>query len=302
MMGYTHGWFRSMIQSIHPNVFVMSEMITMQTLKHCPNHASLWCHPLETAPSLQIAGASVELVREIKDQLIALPFEHINLNAGCPSPQVGQACMGAAMMYYPEITRDVLRELLETNKAISIKTRLAVDDKGDEFWEHWFNTVLASGVEDIFLHARTAILSGLNPAQNRQIPPLRYDRALEIASMYPDLSWVLNGGLNTIELIERYRFHEDLRGVMLGRIAYQDPMIFWKLAEKDGVADVRRIKLWLASVQEDVLCYRMIGALLSLTKGLKNSKKLRESIVLSKGKKYNTAELMDQLFESHIKK
>lgn len=302
MMGYTHGWFRSMIQAVHPKVQVMSEMITLQSLKYCPNHMSLWIHPLETNPILQVAASSVQIVSEVLEKLDELKFTHINLNAGCPSSTVGQGCMGATMIKYPSQTRDVLKELMKSNKHISIKTRLGVDDMTDSDWDAWFDTVLESGVSEVYIHARIALLNGLNPSQNRSIPPLRYDRALELANKHPQLSWVLNGGLNEFDPINHYRFHNDLSGVMLGRIAYQNPMLFWRLAQMDGVADFSNIEKWFESVDEGVLCFRKIAALLPLTKGLVGAKGLRDDIASHRDKKYDSKHLLSKLYELYVEK
>lgn len=297
MMGYTHGWFRAMIQAIHPQVRVMTEMVTLHTLKHCPNHPSLWQHPLESDPALQIAASSPELVKELRERLAGLPFTHINLNAGCPSAQVGSGCMGAAMLYHPEVTRDVLSALAETGKVVSIKTRLGVDEQDDQQWDQWFEVVKDSGVKEIFLHARQA-LTRLNPAQNRSIPPLRYDRASEIASKHKDHKWILNGGLRSIESIEPYRNTSEFKGVMLGRLCYQDPMSFWQLAKTDGVADFTRIDRWFESF-EGKLCSSRVTALLALSKGLRNASELRESITKSKGTDFDARKLRDLLFEKY---
>ena len=297
MMGYTHGWFRAMIQALHPDVHVMTEMLTLKTLHYRVDHPALWVHPLESYPALQIATGSVEDVAMLQDVLMRLPMQHINLNAGCPSPHVGQARMGAMMRHDAELTRNVLSELKKTGKTISLKTRLGVDDNTDAMWEEWLEDVLHSGVDTIFLHARIALLNGLNPAQNRSIPPLRYDRAEEIFSQYPQIQWVVNGGINTIAEIDAWRAKSFCSGVMLGRVAYQNPLIFLRIAQQEGIASQQRFKLWLDSVEDGVLCSRKIVCLLALTKGFKNAKRLRQSIVEHKGKKWSTMPLYEAFIE-----
>ena len=300
MMSYTNGWFRSMIQALHPNVIVMTEMITLQALKHAPLQRTLWCHPLERDTILQVASGSILHVEELQQALIKLPFQHINLNAGCPSDRVEQGLMGAVMMLHPELTTKVLTALLATKKTISIKTRLGVNDQSDSMWEEWLQTVLTSGVKDVFLHARQALLNGINPSQNRTIPPLRYERVLSIAKQYPEINWVINGGLNDIETIQELRACSELSGVMLGRVAYQCPMIFWQLAKLDNVADLSRLDRWFETVADKILCAQMITALLALTQGLENAKKIRNDIVEHKGKVYHTGPLKDLMWKTYI--
>lgn len=297
MMGYTHGWFRSMVQALHPGVSVMTEMLTLQTLKYqTRDHPTLWVHPLEHDTALQIATGSVENVQELITVLQALPMQHINLNAGCPSSSVGQGCMGAMLMHHPELCRGILSALLESGKTVSLKTRLGVDDHTDDMWEQWFEEVVSSGVKDVFLHARIALLKGLSPAQNRSIPPLRYDRAEAIFNKYSHIRWVVNGGIQTVEDIQHWRT-KACSGVMLGRIAYNNPMVFWQLACLDGVADKNRVRQWCESIEAEVLCARSIVALLALTKGIAGAKKLRQHIVAHKGKKLPGTSFSDAIME-----
>lgn len=292
MMGYTNAWFRAMIQAIHSDVSVMTEMVTLYTLKHVKSPRSVWKHPLEKNTALQVACGSLGILADVFDLLSHIDFDHINLNAGCPSAQVGKGVMGASMLYYPELTCDILQGLMKTGKHISLKTRLGIDNKGDVFWDDWFAKVSSSGVKQIFLHAREAIL-GLNTVQNRSIPPLRYDRAESIMLKNFDKDWVLNGGLKDIESVLKYK--EVFSGVMIGRASYNDPGLFWSLAKIDGCADFSFIKRWLSCVEDYELTSEMIVCLLVLTKGLRNAKAIRDSIVSSKGQKYKTGFLSDML-------
>lgn len=300
MMGYTHGWFRSMIQALHPRVRVMTEMVSAQAIRYAPQQLGLWVHPLESEPALQLACAQLSDLVAIEERLALLPYTHINLNAGCPSGRVAVGGMGACMMYAPERTREILAHLGVLGYHASLKTRLAVDDCSDNFWDAWCQTVLTSGVSEIFLHARAALLSGLNPSQNRHIPPLRYDRAYEIASQHPEVAWVLNGGIKTCEQIVAFRCDPVYSGLMLGRVAYQHPKIFWDMACMDGVADFSNIERWMASVSEVAMNSGMICALLALSKGVSGARVLRQAIVASKGKKFDTRPLLEAVYESYI--
>jgi len=295
MMGYTHGWFRAMIQALHPGVEVMTEMVSLAALKHKRHHPTLWQHPLERGTSIQIATGCDKEVRDLLGYLDGLPYTHINLNAGCPSPQVGKAKMGAILMHHPALTRSILSELRTLDKKISLKTRLGVDDKSDADWEVWLEAVLTSGIGDVFLHARIALLEGLNPAQNRSIPPLRYERAREIFSQYPSINWVINGGINEFSDVLYWR-HTCL-GVMLGRVAYQNPMLMYRLALHDGLADPRRLKSWFDSVEDTPLTAPIITCLLALCRGFSGAKALRETITEHKDKRWDAGRLYDALLE-----
>lgn len=301
MMGYTHGWFRSMIQALHPEAYVMTEMVTAQALLYGAHPATLWIHPLEHAPVMQLACGSADECRLIVDRLASMPFSHLNLNAGCPSGRVALGSMGASMMYDASRTREVLSAMCATGHEVSLKTRLSVDDCSDEAWDDWCDVVMTSGIHQVFLHARSAILGGLNPAQNRRIPPLRYDRASEIAQSRPSVQWVLNGGLSSVTEILSCRDNGPYAGVMLGRVAYQCPEVFWRLAVKDGLADFARLAQWGESVSSEPLTAPMVCALLALTKSFPSARALRQAIVDSKGKKFNTAPLLEALHERYTK-
>ena len=293
MMGYTHGWFRSLIQALHPEVSVMTEMVTLQSLKYCPNHRALWLHPLEQHTAVQIATGSSQDVEAMLPYLADLPMTHINLNAGCPSAQVGQALMGASMMHHPQLTKDILSQLKTLDKKISLKTRLGVDDHTDAQWEAWLEHVLSSGIQDVFLHARIALLQGLNPAQNRSIPPLRYDRAQAIFQKYPHIQWVINGGIKTFE--DTVYWLSQCDGVMLGRVSYQDPLLFYHLAKHEGKADIMRLRLWLDVVEDTPLTAPIITCLLALTKNLPHARTLRDTITSHKGKRMDCGKLFDAI-------
>ena len=158
-------------------------------------------------------------------------YDEINLNVGCPSDRVQNGRFGACLMAEPELVADCVSAMREvTDIPITVKTRIGIDDQDSyEFLTKFVSTVSEKGgCEQFTIHARKAWLSGLSPKENREIPPLDYDRAYQIKKDFSDLVIAVNGGVTTLEQTKEHLQHLD--GVMIGREAYHSPFI---LAEVD---------------------------------------------------------------------
>ncbi|PTP39506.1 tRNA dihydrouridine(20/20a) synthase DusA [Vibrio splendidus] len=158
-------------------------------------------------------------------------YDEINLNVGCPSDRVQNGRFGACLMAEPELVADCVSAMKEvTDIPITVKTRIGIDDQDSyEFLTKFVSTVSEKGgCEQFTIHARKAWLSGLSPKENREIPPLDYDRAYQIKKDFSDLVIAVNGGVTTLEQTKEHLQHLD--GVMIGREAYHSPFI---LAEVD---------------------------------------------------------------------
>ena len=155
-------------------------------------------------------------------------YDEINLNVGCPSDRVQRGSFGACLMLEPELVRDCVSAMLDAvDIPVTVKTRLGVDDHYSYQYMSDFVGLLAdAGCSTFIMHARKAILAGLSPKQNRDVPPLHYDWVYRLKQESPGLEIVINGGINSLAAIGDHLPHVD--GVMLGRAAYQTP---WLLAE-----------------------------------------------------------------------
>src|SRR4029453_4434539 len=153
-----------------------------------------------------------------------LGYDEINLNVGCPSERVQSGRFGACLMAEPELVSDCVRAMrsaVPLDLPVTIKCRIGIDDRDDYvFFERFVATVAAAGVEVFNVHARKAVLAGLSPRENRDIPPLRYEVPQRLKRERPDLTVVLNGGLCTIEQARQWAPHFD--GLMFGRQVCQD--------------------------------------------------------------------------------
>jgi tRNA-dihydrouridine synthase A len=194
--------------------------------------------------ALQLGGSDPDRLAEATRLAAGYGYAEINLNVGCPSDRVQSGRFGACLMAEPVLVADCMAAIqAATDLPVTVKCRIGIDDMDPESGlDKFVDTVAAAGVTVIYLHARKAWLNGLSPKENRDIPPLDYDRAFRLAGRRPDLDIILNGGLDTVDVVmpELGRF----AGVMLGRSAYRTPMILADLlAAMDGRPMLSRLEI-----------------------------------------------------------
>jgi tRNA-dihydrouridine synthase A len=182
-------------------------------------------HPV----ALQLGGCNpAELAKAARIGTQA-GYAEINLNVGCPSDRVKNGSFGACLMLKPALVADCVRSMREaTPLPITVKCRIGIDERDDyEFFAAFVDSVAAAGIDALIVHARAAILAGLSPKQNREIPPLKYDFVHRLKRERPELTLILNGGLSDATLIATQA--AGLDGVMLGRAAYHRPALLAEL-------------------------------------------------------------------------
>jgi tRNA-dihydrouridine synthase A len=181
---------------------------------------------------LQLGGADRNDLARCADAGAARGYDEINLNVGCPSDRVQNARFGACLMAEPELVAACVRAMRASAPVpITVKTRVGIDRQDSyEFLRRFVAAVAGAGCRTVILHARNAWLSGLSPKENRELPPLRYDRAHRIKTEFPELEVVVNGGIRTLGQALAQLAAVD--GVMIGREAYQNP---YALAEWERV-------------------------------------------------------------------
>lgn len=222
MIDWTYTHFRVLMRMIAPNALLYTEMQTTGAIENNPHRALLYSaieHPL----ALQIGGADKTSL--VKSAILAEQqgFCEINLNLGCPSDKVQAGRFGACMMAEPVLVADCLSSI---KKAVSIpvtaKTRIGIDEQDSyAFFSTFVARLIDAGCDKLIVHARKAWLTGLNPKQNRTIPPLHYDFAYKIKQAFPSIPVVINGNINSINDINAHIPAVD--GVMLGRLACKNP-------------------------------------------------------------------------------
>ena len=188
--------------------------------------------------ALQVASNSPTELKQATRLAIEWGYDEINLNTGCPSCKLTQAGVGAYMIKQPQLTAECIAAMKSISNAggisriaVTLKTRLGVDDWDDDEKLHYFiEQTQQAGVDRVIIHARKAWLKGLNPAQNRNTPPLDYERVARLKKAFPDLPIILNGGINNIgELTAQL---DKFDGVMIGRAAYRQPLMLQEIAHR----------------------------------------------------------------------
>lgn len=152
-------------------------------------------------------------------------YDEINLNCGCPSERVQRGAFGACLMAEPALVADCVKAMRDAVSIdVTVKHRIGIDQIDSyEFVRDFVGTIADAGCKTFIVHARNAILKGLSPKENREIPPLRYERAYQLKRDFPALEIIVNGGIKTVEEIDLHLEHVD--GVMLGREAYHNPYL-----------------------------------------------------------------------------
>lgn len=231
MMDWTDRHCRYFLRLISRRSRLYTEMITSGALVHgdVPHHLDF--DPAEHPLGLQLGGSDPAMLAACARLGARWGYDEINLNCGCPSERVQTGSFGACLMGEPTTVADCVKAMRDAvTIPVTVKHRIGLDDGDDyAFVRDFVGTVAASGCEVFIVHARNAVLKGLTPKENREVPPLRYEVVRRLKRDFPALTFVLNGGLSDWDAIERELAHVD--GVMLGRVAYHDPYFF---AQGDG--------------------------------------------------------------------
>ena len=230
MMDWTDRHCRYFLRLISRHARLYTEMITAPALMHgdVPRHLDF--DPAEHPLALQLGGSDPRQLAHAARLGERWGYDEINLNCGCPSERVQTGSFGACLMAEPALVADCVRAMRDAVRVpVTVKHRIGLDhDERYAFVRDFVGTVAEAGCGVFIVHARNAVLKGLSPKENREIPPLRYDVAARLKRDFPALTVVLNGGLADWGAVERERAPVD--GVMLGRAAYHNPYL---LAEAD---------------------------------------------------------------------
>ena len=246
MVDRTDRNFRNFVRMINKDVLLYTEMITAQAILNGDLDYILGFDEVEHPIVLQIAATNPEEAYKAVKIAEKYNYDEINLNVGCPSDRVSGNMMGAYLMAFPKEVANIVKAMKEaTGKPISIKHRIGIDGKNilpasfertllDKYEDmvNFINTTKEIGVNKYIIHARIAILAGLDPKQNRSIPPLRYDEVYRVKKEYPELHIEINGGIKSVKEIDEHLNSVD--SVMLGREIYDNPMILTEFGKYYG--------------------------------------------------------------------
>ena len=228
MMDWTDRHCRYFHRLLAPSALLYTEMVTTGAIIHGDTDRFLAYNPEEHPLALQLGGCDPADLADCARIAEKRGYDEINLNVGCPSDRVQRGRFGACLMLEADLVRDCIAAMLDAVQIpVTVKTRLGVDDHDSyQFMSDFVGKVAESGCTVFIMHARKALLEGLSPKQNREVPPLHYDWVYRLKQESPGLEIVINGGIDSLVAIEEHLEHVD--GVMLGRAAYQNP---WLLAE-----------------------------------------------------------------------
>jgi tRNA-dihydrouridine synthase A len=231
MMDWSDRHCRYFFRRLSPNSMVYTEMITSGALVHGDVDRHLRFSAEEHPVALQLGGSDPAALGHCARLGESYGYDEINLNCGCPSERVRNGAFGACLMAEPELVADCVRAMREAVRIpVTVKHRLGIDSSEDfGFVRRFVEVVAQAGCSTFVVHARNAILKGLSPKENREVPPLRYEHAYRLKQAFPDLQIIVNGGIDGVDAAQAHLRHAD--GVMLGRIAYHDPYV---LAQTDA--------------------------------------------------------------------
>ena len=230
MMDWTDRHYRYFARLISSHTVLYTEMVTSGAITFGDQDRHLSFNKQEHPIALQLGGSNIKELVECTKIAEQRHYDEVNLNVGCPSDRVQNNMIGACLMGHAELVRDCLKAMSEASAIpVTIKHRIGIDDDdNEEFLFDFVDTVQQSGCTTFIVHARKAILNGLSPKQNRDVPPLIYDRVYRLKQAFPHLEIIINGGIKTVDDVKQHLSFVD--GVMIGREAYQNP---WLLADID---------------------------------------------------------------------
>lgn len=212
--------------------FLYTEMLHANAVLKGDTEKLLNHHPDEHPLVLQLGGSDPSALAEASSISEKFGYSEVNLNVGCPSSKVQKGRFGAVLMKEPKLVAKCISQMKEaTTLPVTVKCRIGVDDMDQNIHlDNFINEVSSAGCNTFIIHARKAWLKGLSPKDNREIPPLNYERVYKLKNTFPDLKFIINGGIKSLHESSIHLQHVD--GVMIGREAYENPLL---LAEVDSV-------------------------------------------------------------------
>jgi tRNA-dihydrouridine synthase A len=230
MMEWTDRHCRSFHRLFTRRALLYTEMLTTGAIIHGDRDRFLKFGPAEHPVAIQFGGSDPRALAACARIAEEFGYDEVNFNVGCPSDRVQEGRFGACLMAEPQLVGDCVAAMKSAVRVpVTVKCRIGIDEQDAEIaLEELTCAVKAAKVDALIVHARKAWLAGLSPKENREVPPLDYDRVYRLKTAHPALDIVLNGGVASIEQAVAHVEHAD--GVMMGRAAYQEP---WRLLAVD---------------------------------------------------------------------
>ena len=231
MMGYTTPYARKLYRILSKNSFLFSEMIATKSLIYSKSRDNIIDNDFNNPVALQVGGSEIDDLKKASQIAINYNYDEINLNVGCPSKAVQKGSFGACLMRDKILVRNCMEALQNDKIEATLKCRLGLGrELNYEFFEEFIDEISKTGIKIIYVHARNAILSGLSPQSNRTIPPLKYDFVKKIKNKFPNITFILNGGIDNLD--KAVNLLNEFDGVMVGRLIKNNPFILKDVDKK----------------------------------------------------------------------
>ncbi|MDX5373222.1 MAG: tRNA dihydrouridine(20/20a) synthase DusA [Pseudomonadaceae bacterium] len=307
MMDWTDRHCRFFLRQLSSQTLLYTEMVTTGALLHGDAQRFLRYHDCEHPLALQLGGSNPAELAACARMAEEHGYDEVNLNVGCPSDRVQNNMIGACLMAHPQLVADCVKAMRDAvNIPVTVKHRIGINGR-DSYAElcEFVGSVREAGCTSFTVHARIAILEGLSPKENREIPPLRYEVAAQLKRDFPDLEIILNGGIKTLEECQQHL--QTFDGVMLGREAYHNPYL---LAQVDqqlfgldrpviGRAETLvRIRPYIEQhLAEGGAMHHITRHVLGLAQGFPGARRFRQLLSVDVHKTQDPLALLDQAIE-----
>lgn len=228
MLDWTTRHCRYFHRQFSRHALLYTEMVTTQAIIHA-KYDHLAFDVAEQPVALQLGGSDPSQLAHCATLAEQRGYSEVNLNVGCPSDRVQNGMFGACLMAKADLVAESVAAMQSAVKIpVTVKTRIGIDDLDSyDFLCDFVQKVSQAGCQELIIHARKAWLSGLSPKQNREIPPLDYERVYQLKRDFPQLWISINGGIKTIDEMQQHLQYVD--GVMVGREAYQNPSLLGQI-------------------------------------------------------------------------
>ncbi|MDX1490040.1 MAG: tRNA dihydrouridine(20/20a) synthase DusA [Pseudohongiellaceae bacterium] len=259
MLDWTDRHERYFLRLITQRALLYTEMITTGALIHGDRDRHLSFNEFEHPVAVQLGGSDPSELAQCAEIVQEAGYDELNLNVGCPSDRVQSGRFGACLMAEPKLVAEGVKAMRKAcDIPVTVKCRIGIDQHdSEEFLREFIETVAAGGCDTFIVHARIALLKGLSPKENRDIPPLNYPRVKALKSAYPELNFIINGGIKTLE--QAQELAEELDGVMVGREAYHNPWVlkdvdtlFYGLMPREGLSRKDIMRQFMPYIAEEL--------------------------------------------------
>lgn len=285
MMDWTTKDYRFFARLFNPNVVLYTEMVTTGAIIHGDAKRHLDFHTQEHPLVLQLGGSNPKELALCTKMAEDWGYDEVNLNVGCPSDRVQNNKIGACLMAEPDLVAECIASMQQAvHIPVTVKHRIGIDEmQSYEEMLHFVDTVAKTGCSYFVVHARIAILQGLSPKENREVPPLRYEDVYRLKQERPHLTIEINGGIKTLQETQQHLQHVD--GVMIGREAYHNPYLLaelgqlWNLTAPDRFAIMQHMMPYIEQrVAEGAPLSVITRHILGLFQNLPGARKWRQAL------------------------